>query len=95
MNGAPHNDLGAILPMLSIVDTLLGREKMFKRFIENVRDPLYNKLLKMAVDSDQDCLFKRLDQQKEELELEHYDLLVAAGISFTPNIFFLRTYIIL
>ncbi|KAI8139433.1 cytochrome P450 [Fennellomyces sp. T-0311] len=77
--GAPHNDLGGFLPVLSFVDVLLGRDKMFKKYISTRRDPLFRQLIQQAANSDQDCLFKRLIQQQTELGLDSDDLLVTAG----------------
>ncbi|KAI8139432.1 cytochrome P450 [Fennellomyces sp. T-0311] len=79
VNSAPQNDLGGFLPVLSFVDVLLGRDKMFRESLGTVRDPLFRELLDKAANSDRDCLFKRLLEQREEHELDHEDVVVAAG----------------
>ncbi|KAI9491276.1 cytochrome P450 [Zychaea mexicana] len=77
--GGVQNDLAGFLPILKVVDVILGHASVYKRFIRERRDPLFTKLIQKAAEGDQDCVFKRLYEQKEQLGLEDADLLVAAG----------------
>ncbi|KAI9275905.1 cytochrome P450 [Phascolomyces articulosus] len=77
--GGVQNDLGGFLPVLKFLDVILRRDKMFRKWISEKRDPLIAKLLDIAYNSDQDNLFKRLRDQQQELGLDDEDLLVTAG----------------
>ncbi|KAI9319319.1 cytochrome P450 [Dichotomocladium elegans] len=77
--GGPHNDIGGYLPSLGFVDKLLGREKMFRDFIKKKRDPIFSRLIKIATDSDKDCLVKRLMEKKDEYGLEDVDIMIASN----------------
>lgn len=70
------NDVSSFLPILSIMDFLVRKERNMRNFIKNERDPLYKRLIKEALESDKDCLLKSLYKLKEEYELDDTGILI-------------------
>lgn len=71
-----NNDVSGFLPVFKIYYWLTGKSKQYSHFINNIRDPLFHKLLKMAVDSEEDCLFKTVYEKKDEYGIKDDDVLV-------------------
>ncbi|KAJ8655157.1 hypothetical protein O0I10_009192 [Lichtheimia ornata] len=76
--GGPYHDVGSIFPALSFVDTLLGRNNTFERFVKERRDPLFNPLINNAAQGERDCLVKRLVEDKGKYDLDDDDIMVTA-----------------
>lgn len=76
--GGPYHDVGSIFPALSFVDTLLGRNNTFEKFVKDIRDPLFNPLIKNAAEGERDCLVKRLVEGKDKYDLDDDDIMVTA-----------------
>jgi hypothetical protein len=74
--GGAEADLSGFLPILTFIDVLTGKKNMFRKFIDNVRDPLFTRLIKEATEGEQDCLIKSFVALQEEYELDHQDLIV-------------------
>ncbi|CAO3589869.1 unnamed protein product [Absidia cylindrospora] len=74
--GGAEADLSGFLPILTFVDVLVGKKKMFRDFVANVRDPIFVRLIEEASSGDKDCLIKSFLALKEEYELDDQDLIV-------------------
>ncbi|ORZ14121.1 cytochrome P450 [Absidia repens] len=74
--GGAEADLSGFLPILTFVDVLVGKKKMFRDFVANVRDPIFVKLIEEASSGDKDCLIKSFLALKEEYDLDDQDLIV-------------------
>lgn len=78
--GGLTEDFSSFLPILSFLDVIFRRERRFEHFIKTKRDPLFHRLVRDALESDKDNLFKRLYHMKEEYGLDNDDILVTAGL---------------
>lgn len=58
----PEHDLSAYFPILSIVESLTGKLKMMRDFIDNERDPLFIKFIKEALTKEDNNLIKQLEK---------------------------------
>ncbi|ORY96170.1 cytochrome P450 [Syncephalastrum racemosum] len=71
--GGVNHDVSGFLPIFKIYYWLTGKNKQYSNVISNIRDPLFHKLLKMAVESEQDCLFKTVCEKRHEYGIENDD----------------------
>ena len=62
-------DTAWFLPALSFVDTLTGKEAKQKAFIRDRRNPTFRRLIKEALERDEDNLVKNLYALKDESNL--------------------------
>lgn len=74
-------DVSAFLPVFSAYYWLTGRKEKYLETIEKHRDPLFKRLLKTAVESENDCLFKSVYEKKNQYGLEDDDILVFLSMS--------------
>ncbi|KAI8144064.1 cytochrome P450 [Fennellomyces sp. T-0311] len=73
-----HNDYGGFLPILSFLDKLPGRNSRQEKFVRE-KDILLRELLHIALNAENDNMFKHLYHEQKQLGLEEADLLVALG----------------
>lgn len=78
-------DLSAYLSIFSVLDVILRRERKMKEFNEYRLRPLFRNLIKIARESDQDNLVKKLDLIKDEHELNDEDLLIIMSMDFSDK----------
>ncbi|CAO3644759.1 unnamed protein product [Cunninghamella blakesleeana] len=71
------NDMSGFLPILSFLDVIFRKERYFKHVIDNVRNPVYKKIMKEALESDKDSFYKRFYALKDEYGLEEDDFVVS------------------
>ncbi|CAO3645249.1 unnamed protein product [Cunninghamella blakesleeana] len=71
------NDMSGFLPILSFLDVIFRKERYLKHFVENIRNPVYRKLMKEALENDKDSFYKQFYALKDEYELDEEDLLVS------------------
>ncbi|KAI8143828.1 cytochrome P450 [Fennellomyces sp. T-0311] len=74
---ATHNDFDGFLPALPYLNKLRGKnrgEELLQRM-----EPFLHELLRIAINSEQNCMFKTLYEQRHSLGLEEMDLLIGAG----------------
>ncbi|KAI8144063.1 cytochrome P450 [Fennellomyces sp. T-0311] len=71
-----HNDYGGFFPILSFLDKLPGRNSRQEKFLRE-KDPLLRELLYIALNAENNNMFKHLYYEQKQLGLEEADLLVA------------------
>lgn len=63
----PFFDRRAFLPLImGFIDWCTGTEKKLTRLMEEVRDPILQQLIRDGINSDQECLVKKLNDMKDE-----------------------------
>ncbi|KAI8100206.1 cytochrome P450 [Halteromyces radiatus] len=71
-----ENDLGQFLPIMSALDVILGKEKVYSDYVGKCRDPLLVRLIEEALSSGKDSMMKTLVALKEEYGLNDKDIIV-------------------
>ncbi|KAG0746254.1 hypothetical protein G6F57_003810 [Rhizopus arrhizus] len=69
-------DISAYLPILSFLDVIFRKERNLRNFVEKELRPLYRRLIKMARESDQPSLVKKLDEIKDSLEIDEKNIVI-------------------
>lgn len=69
-------DFSSYFPILSFLDVIFKKEQRMRDFLRDLSDPLFNKLLKQARESEQDSLVKKLDLIKDEYDIDERNLRV-------------------
>ncbi|KAJ8657340.1 hypothetical protein O0I10_006893 [Lichtheimia ornata] len=69
-------DISSFLPILTVLDVIYRKERKLKKFIEEVRNPLFRRLIKESLDSGEECLAKWFYEYKDE-EVDDHGILVA------------------
>ncbi|KAG1559465.1 hypothetical protein G6F49_003565 [Rhizopus delemar] len=69
-------DISAYLPILSFLDVIFRKERNLKKFVEKEHRPLYRRLTKMARESDQPNLVKKLDEIKDSLDIDEENIVI-------------------
>lgn len=72
-------DISSFLPILTVLDVVYRKERKLKRFIEEVRNPLFRRLIKESLDSGEECLAKWFYEYKDE-EVDDHGILVALSM---------------
>lgn len=78
MAGAAYS-LSAYLPIFSIMDLVLRREKYMKHIVENERNVLFKRLIKEALEGEADCLLKSLYAVKDRYGLDDETIMVTVS----------------
>ncbi|KAI9492124.1 cytochrome P450 [Zychaea mexicana] len=75
---APDQDMPTFLPAFSALfgPWFKSNEKEMREFVHEKRDPVYWRLIREALESDEDCFVKILYELKDENELEDDDILL-------------------
>ncbi|KAI7904795.1 cytochrome P450 [Cokeromyces recurvatus] len=67
-------DMSTYFPFFSFLDVIFRRKQKMKAFFYNDYFPLFQRLVKMARESDQDNLVKKIDNIKDDLEIDDRNL---------------------
>lgn len=73
-------DISAYLPILSFLDVIFRKERNLKKFVEKEHRPLYRRLTKMARESDQPNLVKKLDEIKDSLDIDEENIVILGSM---------------
>jgi hypothetical protein len=73
-------DISAYLPILSFLDVIFRKERNLRNFVEKEHRPLYRRLTKMARESDQPNLVKKLDEIKDSLEIDEENIVILGSM---------------
>lgn len=73
-------DISAYLPILSFLDVIFRKERNLRNFVEKELRPLYRRLIKMARESDQPSLVKKLDEIKDSLEIDEKNIVILGSM---------------
>ncbi|KAI8100202.1 cytochrome P450 [Halteromyces radiatus] len=71
-----ESDLYRFFPIISVLDVLLGKKRIYRDFIAKVRDPLFTRLVDEAASSDRDSMIKSFLALKEDHGLDDKDIIV-------------------
>ncbi|KAI8075987.1 cytochrome P450 [Halteromyces radiatus] len=71
-----ESDLYRFFPIMSVLDVLLGKKRIYRDFIAKVRDPLFTRLVDEAASSDKDSMIKSFLALKEEHGLDDKNIIV-------------------
>lgn len=69
-------DFSAYFPVLSFLDVIFRKERKMTDFVENVSHPMFRRMIKQALESDQDSLVKKMHLIMEEYEIDERNLVV-------------------
>ncbi|KAI9493952.1 cytochrome P450 [Zychaea mexicana] len=80
---APEADIQTFLPILGTIlrtftynDNMNYNEEYMRKFIYEKRNPLYQRLIQEALESDKECFLKEIYKVKDENELDDDDMIV-------------------
>ncbi|KAG1456587.1 hypothetical protein G6F56_006794 [Rhizopus delemar] len=71
---SPSEDYSAIFPILKFLDPIFRKEKRMVDFRDKEFHPFMRKIIKLARESNEDSLVKKLDEVKEEYQIDEQNI---------------------
>ncbi|KAI7867272.1 cytochrome P450 [Spinellus fusiger] len=72
-------NIDTYLPALGFIRYLKGRDKRQKDFINNLRNPVFRKLIKEAIEKDEDCVVKIMKNSEKKDMYDEDDILMVVS----------------
>ncbi|KAI8150053.1 cytochrome P450 [Fennellomyces sp. T-0311] len=69
-------DMSGFLPILSVLNVIYRKERRMEDFVVKMRNPLFRRLIKQALEGEADCFVKSLYERKEEFGLDEDGIMV-------------------
>ncbi|KAI7867264.1 cytochrome P450 [Spinellus fusiger] len=93
-------NIDTYLPALGFISYLKGRDRKRQDFINNLRNPVFRKMIKEAIEKDEDCVVKRMRNIEDKSLYDDDDILMVVaemtnGGTDTISVTLSRTFVVL